>query len=141
MHALENICSNKEITAAVVERAVVDRETENIFLLIRLISQGKNKELFHQADLIRRQNSGNIIGVLSLILRNYRIAYKLQICNCTLADLGVNPRTYIPKLSAEACSRAMNVLDNTISRIKTGFYSQDIGLTIALGKLCTLQKK
>ena len=29
------------------------------------------------------------------------MAYKMQVCNCTLADLGVNPRTYIPKLSAE----------------------------------------
>lgn len=141
IHALENICSSKEITAEVVEKAVVDRETENIFLLIRLISEGKNKELFHQAELILRQNSGNIIGVLSLVLRNYRIAYKMQVCNCTLADLGVNPRTYIPKLSAELCSRAMDILDDTIARIKTGFYSQDIGLTIALGKLCTLQKE
>lgn len=33
MHALENICSSKEITAEVVEKAVVDRETENIFCL------------------------------------------------------------------------------------------------------------
>lgn len=141
MHALENICSNKEISAEVVEKAVVDRETENIFLLISLISEGKNRELFHQADLIRRQNSGNIIGVLSLILRNYRIAYKMKVCSCTLAEVGVNARTYIPKLSAESCSRAMDILDDTIAKIKTGFYSQDIGLTIALGKLCTLQKK
>ena len=93
MHGLENICSNKEITAEVVEKSVVDRETENIFLLISLISEGKNRELFHQAELIRRQNSGNIIGVLSLILRNYRIAYKMKVCSCTLADVGVNART------------------------------------------------
>lgn len=138
MHALEHICSQKEITADVVEKAVINRETEDIFLLIKLISEKRRAELFHQAELICQQNSGNIIGVLSLLLRNYRIGYKMQICNCTLAELGVSPRTYIPKLSANACNEAMNVLDDTVSNIKRGFYSQDIALRIALAKLCVI---
>lgn len=140
MHALEQICSNGIITDEVVEKIVVDRETENVFLLIRLISEGRRKELFHQADLIRLQNSGNCIGILSLLLRNYRIAYKMQVCGCTLAEVGVSPRTYTPRLSATKCNQAMNVLDETVTKIKTGFYSQDIALITALGKLCALHE-
>ncbi len=140
MHALERICSKKEITADLVGQIVVDRETEDIFLLTKLVSEGKTAELFRQAELIR-QNTGSVIGVLSLLLRNYRIAYKIHVCKCTLAELGVSPRTYIPQLSVGACSRVMDVLDDTVSKIKQGFYSADIGLTIALGKLCTIHKK
>ena len=41
MHALENICSSKEITAEVVEKACRGSRDGNIFLLIRLISEGE----------------------------------------------------------------------------------------------------
>lgn len=88
--------------------------------------------------MILQNQQNNVIGVLSLLLRSYRLAYKLQACSCKLKELGVNYRTYLPKLPAETCNQAMNVLDDVIMKIKQGFYKPDIALKITLSKLCSL---
>lgn len=138
LHSLERICGVKEITKEVVENMVMDREKEDIYSLIRMIMGRQYQDVFRQADLILTNQQNNVIGILSLLLRNYRIAYKMQRCNCSLQALGVNYRTFVPKLSAEQCNQAMNILDETVNKIKNGFYKPEIALKIALAKLCTL---
>lgn len=138
LHSLERICAVKEITKEVVESMVVDREKEDIYSLIRLIMSKQYADVFRQADLILRNQQNNVIGILSLLLRSYRIAYKMQRCNCSLQALGISYRTFVPKLPAEQCNQAMNILDETINKIKCGFYKPEIALKVALVKLCEL---
>lgn len=83
--ALEKLCTmSSEITPDLVERLVPLNEKEDIFRLIRLIDEKKTVELFHQADLMLENGEQNVIGTLSLLLRSYRILYKLSVCGCTL---------------------------------------------------------
>lgn len=95
--------------------------------------------MFRQAELILQNQPNNVIGVLSLLLRSYRLAYKMEVCNCSLNALGVTGRTFIPRMSAERCSEAMDVLDDMVNLIKRGTYRPDIALKVALAKLCCLQ--
>lgn len=138
LYSLKRICSVKEITKEVVESMVMDREKEDIFSLIRLIMNKQYKEVFRQADLLLRNQPNNVIGILSLLLRSYRIAYKMQRCNCSLQELGINYRTFVPRLPAEQCNQAMNILDETVNKVKRGFYKPEIALKTALAKLCEL---
>ncbi len=139
LHSLKRLCAVKEITKETVEYTVLDREQENIFLLIQLIMQGKYSDVFRQAELILQNQPNNVIGVLSLLLRSYRLAYKMEVCHCSLSALGVNGRTFVPRMSADRCSEAMDVLDDMVNLIKRGTYRPDIALKVALAKLCCLQ--
>lgn len=141
LHSLERLCAAKAITKETVENIVMDREQENIFILIQLITQEKYTDVFRQADLILRNQPNNVIGVLSLLLRSYRLAYKMQVCNCSLKVLGVTGRAFVPRLPADKCDEAMNILDGMVNMIKRGTYRPDIALKVALAKLCRLQNK
>ena len=138
LHSLKRICAVKTITKDVVESMVMDREKEDIFSLIRLIMNRQYGDVFRQADLLLRSQPNNVIGILSLLLRSYRIAYKMQRCNCSLQELGINYRTFVPRLSAEQCSQAMDILDGAVNKVKRGFYKSEIALKTALAKLCEL---
>ena len=137
-NSLKRLCTYPEITTEVVENLVMDRQTEDIYSLIQLIMQKKPAEVYRQADLILQNQKNNVIGILSLLLRSYRLAYKMQVCNCTLKDLNVNYRTYVPRLSADACDQAMNIIEKAVMDIKRGFYTPEIALKITLSKLCIL---
>lgn len=137
-NSLKRLCSYPEITIDVVENVVMDRQTEDIFSLVQLIMQKKAPEVYRQADLILQNQKNNVIGILSLLLRSYRLAYKMQVCNCSLKALNVNYRTYVPKLSVDVSNQAMNMLDKCIMDIKQGRYTPEIALKITLAKLCTL---
>lgn len=141
INALKRLCSTKVITVEVFEKMIISRETENIFSLIQLIMSCRYEELYRQADLIILNQGNNIIGILSLLLRSYRLAYKMQVCNCNLKTLGVYGNTYVPRLSADACNDAMNLLDDAVNNIKRGFYSGDIALKVTLTKLCEIAFK
>lgn len=138
LHALERLCVAKEITKETVEKIVLDRETEDIYSLIQLISEHNHESAQHQANLILENQKNNVIGVLSLLLRSYRLAYKMRVCNVSLKELGVQYRTFVPRLSAEECHQAMNIIDDAVNRIKQGFYRPDIALKLTLVQLCNL---
>lgn len=140
LHALERLCVSKEITKETVEKVVLDRETEDIYSLIQLISERNHEKAQHQADLILQNQKNNVIGVLSLLLRSYRLAYKMRVCNVSLKEIGVQYRTFVPRLSAEECHKAMNVIDEAVNKIKQGFYRPEIALKLTLVQLCNLKE-
>lgn len=141
LHSLDRLCSAKVITADVVQKMVMNRETEDVFSLIRLIMEQRYDAMYHQADLILQSQQNNIIGVLSLLLRNYRLAYKMHVCNCSLKALGAGYQTYIPDMSADACNESMNILDDAVNKIKRGFYRPEIALKLCLAKLCLISQE
>lgn len=138
LHALERLCVTKEITKDTIEKVVMDRETEDIYSLIQLISEHNHKKVQHQAELILQSQKNNVIGVLSLLLRSYRLAYKVKVCDVTLKDIGVQYRTFVPRLSAKESHEAMTIIDDIVNKIKQGFYRPEIALKLTLVQLCNL---
>lgn len=137
-HSLERLCSVKQITKKIVESMVVSHEQESIFSLVKLIDQGSYADMFHQADLILRRQENNVIGVLSLLLRSYRLTYKMSACRCSLKDLGVTYGSYTPRLSAEQSSLIMNIINNTINKMKRGYYKPDTALKTTLARIAAV---
>lgn len=137
-HSLERLVAFQQITKEVVESIVLDSGTEDIFSLIQLITEKKHSAVFRQADLILKNQKNNVIGILALLIRSYRLAYKMQVCSCSLEDLGIKYRTFIPRLSIEKCHEAMNIIEETTNHIKRGLYSPETALKLTLAKLCQL---
>lgn len=140
--ALNRLCTTQdEITAELVQRLVQSNEREDIFQLICLIDKGKVTELFHQADLIIQNGSQNVIGTLALLLRSYRILYKVNVCGCSLQEVGVHQRTYIPKMSLEQADTGIDIIQKAVNGIKSGRYAQDFAFRMCLSQLCQLKEK
>ncbi len=140
--ALSRLCTTQdEITAELVQRLVQSNEKEDIFQLICLIDKGKVTELFHQADLIIQNGSQNVIGTLSLLLRSYRILYKVNVCGCSLQEVGVHQRTYIPRMSLEQADAGIDIIQKAVNGIKSGRYAQDFAFRLCLSQLCLLKQK
>lgn len=140
--ALKRLCTTQdEITPDLVQRLVQFNEKEEVFRLISLIDEGKTEELFHQADLIVQNGSQNVIGTLSLLLRSYRLLYKINVCGCTLKEAGVYNRTYIPRMSLEQADEGIDIIQKTVNGIKNGRYTQEFALRLCLSKLCNLKQQ
>lgn len=140
--ALNRLCiTQDEITTELVQRLVQLNEREDIFKLICLIDKGKTAELFHQADLIIQNSGQNVIGTLSLLLRSYRILYKVNVCGCSLQEVGVHQRTYIPKMSLEQADAGIDIIQKAVNGIKSGRYAQDFAFRLCLSQLCQLKQQ
>lgn len=141
LYSLERLCTSQSITVDDVKKTVVNNESENVFSLIQLIMNQQYDEIYHQVALILQGQSNNAINVLSLLLRNYRLAYKIGTCNCSLKEIGVYGNSYVPRLSAKTCSKSMDIIDDAIRKIKRGYYQQEIALKVVLAKLCALSRE
>lgn len=139
--ALEKLCTtSSEITPDLVGRLIPLNEKEDIFRLIRLIDEKQAVELFHQADLMLENGEQNVIGTLSLLLRSYRILYKLSVCGCTLKEAGVHARTFVPKLTGRQADEGINIIQDAVNGIKGGKYPPEFALRFCLSKLCQLNQ-
>lgn len=137
--ALRKLCVTEQvITPELVKRLVPENEKEDIFGLIQLIDEKRTIELFHQADLMIQRGEQNIIGTLSLLLRSYRILYKISVGGCTLKEAGVYYRTYVPHLTGLQAGRGMDILQDAVNGIKSGKYLQEFALKFCLSRLCQL---
>ena len=140
--ALNRLCTTQdEITTELVQRLVQVNEREDVFKLICLIDKGRTTDLFHQADLIIQNSGQNVIGTLSLLLRSYRILYKVNVCGCSLQEVGVHQRTYIPKMSLEQADAGIDIIQKAINGIKSGRYAQDFAFRLCLSQLCQLKQQ
>lgn len=138
--AMKKLCSTSgDITPELIQRLIPVNEKEDVFRLIELIDRKAIKELFHQADMMLQGGGQNVIGTLSLLLRSYRILYKVCVCGCSLKDAGVYYRTYVPKLSGQQAERGIQIIQDVINGIKGGMYMQDFALRFCLSKLCQIE--
>lgn len=138
--ALEKLCSTADdITPELVAQLVAANEKEDLFGLIELIDRNETAELFRQADIMLKGGGQSVIGTLSLLLRSYRILYKLSVCGCTLKEAGVHYRTYVPRLSGRQADEGLDIIQDVINGIKSGRYMPDFGLRFCLSRLCQIK--
>lgn len=128
-----------EIGVELVERIVPVNDEEDIFRLVRLISERKTQELFYQADLILMNQKQNVINTLALLLRSYRLVYKANVCSCTLKDMGVKYGAYMPRLSARQAGTCIDLIQTYINKIKNGTCGQETAFKLCLAKLCDMK--
>ena len=137
--ALKKLCSTAEdITPELVKRMISLNEKEDVFRLIEMIDRKNTVELFHQADIMLQNGEQNVIGTLSLLLRSYRILYKVSVCGCSLREAGVYYKTYIPTISGQQAQKSMDTIQEIINGIKNGTYMPEFAFRFCLSKLCQI---
>lgn len=130
------------ITPELVDMVIEKTIDEQIFVLSNYLVE---KDSFHLFELIDHliQNKESPIGILSLLLRNFRLAYKISISSGdskkAATELGV-PLMQIGlfrNLPYEVVNTSMDLLQSAIKRIKYGSKGI-IEIKICLGKILTL---
>lgn len=122
--SLKRICSVERITVKEIKKLIVSHEQENIFVLYDLINSKRYEEMYRQADLIIQNQGSNLIGVMSALLRNYRITYKMKAFNCMPKDIGVPYAGKSYNISTQSCCRAMTIINESVRRAKTGWKAE-----------------
>ena len=125
---------SKNITIDLVKDMIKDMATENVFSLAKRIEKGDAMGLKKELSLI---SADRAIPTLSLLLREYRIAYKATFA--PLTDIGVKFITF-RNMSKEQLIHGMKVCTSLVEDIKTGKVSENIALQLAVGQLLNNKK-
>lgn len=139
---LSKLCAiaDSVIDKKLVEKLISQHEKENVFTLMQMILSQNAAPLFHEAELILGSKDNNVIQVLSLLLRNYRISWKAALLGGKgIKEIGVPPKA-VTYMSDAACSASMDCIQETISGIKMGKYKEQEGFILCLSKLMEYAK-
>lgn len=118
---------DKDITLPMVKTYIKSNEVENCFALAKMIANQDFVGLKKQSELISGSDS---IGVLSLLMREYRIAWKLKVINGFQAKYAV-----FRNLSLEALFQGIDICQKAIDSIKRGAMPADEILNITFMQL------
>ncbi len=123
---------NKDIDEGMVKRYMPSNEEANEFWLSSLIKAKDADNLYKQLSLIPNDED---IKVLSLLLKDYRVAYKLKYFG--EKEIGT-ARTEFAGLSKEMLNKAMNVITDGIYAIKSGYLPKEHALKSVCSQLLTI---
>ncbi len=130
IETLANI--NKDISKDMVVQYMPSNEEANEFWLSSLIKNKNANELFKQISLIPNDDD---IKVLSLVLKDFRVAYKLKY----FSDSAVGTsRTEFSAYTKEQLLSAMNVITDGIFDIKNGYLPKEHALKGICSQLLTI---
>lgn len=120
---------NKYISLSMVKDMVKDMATENVFSLAKLIEKGDAKGLKKEISLLSPDKA---IPTLSLLLREYRIAYKAKFAS--YGEIGIKFCTF-SKMPVEQLVHGMSVCTSIVEDIKNGKVQENIALQLAVAML------
>ena len=126
---------SKNISLDMVREYVKDMAVEHIFSLAKLIEKGDALALKKEISLISHDRA---IPMLSLLLREYRISYKLTFS--AHQDIGIKYHTF-RNLSKKQAVQGMRTCTSIIEDIKTGRIDEKIALQLAVGQLLQQRKE
>ena len=128
---------DKGITLEMVEKYVPKYEEANVFALSKLLLGDTSIELLREVDMIDPDES---IKTLSLLLRDFRIAYKLKFFDKKdVADKGVF--TSFSNYSVDVLLECMQTITDTIGDVKSGKTTNQQALKLACIKLFNIIKE
>lgn len=126
--------SNGEITEESVRECVPEFKALDIYGLSGMIRKGDMKGLMTQASLISREDA---IRTASLILRDFRIAYKLSM-GFTLRDVGAFKEPAFAGADRAFLSRAVSFITDEIAGVKDGTVRAESLLQEIFNRLVTV---
>lgn len=133
---LQELFSLDEVTKADIDFVIPPDEKANAFALFKLLSEGEKYFELAEKLLVTEE----AIGLLSLLLSNFRIAYKVSIVTGNPeGEIGV-PKYRIANIPEETCIKGMSLLQEGVNAIKSGENGRDVFIRIS-GGLITLLKK
>lgn len=128
---LHAICAiDKDITLNMVQTYIQSHEIANKFALSKMIKDRNIQGLIKQAELLSKDE---LIGTLAILLREYRIAWKIN-----FAKLNVKYVTF-KGMSAGESLKGMGICQNAIDKIKSGSAIDECLMQKVFVDLCDLE--
>ena len=122
---------DKDITLAMVTTYIRSNEVENRFEIAKMIADHDLSRLRKQSDLITGTDS--VIAVLSLVLWNYRIAWKSKVIDDFRAKYVV-----FNNMPLDTIYKGLEICQNAIDSVKQGAVPTDEILNITFMQLTML---
>lgn len=122
---------DKDITLAMVTTYIRSNEVENRFEIAKMIADHDLSRLRKQSDLITGTDS--VIAVLSLVLWNYRIAWKSKVIDDFRAKYVV-----FNNMPLDTIYKGLEICQNAIDSVKQGAVPTDEILNITFMQLAML---
>lgn len=134
-------CSNNMITEIDIKNIISSNVSNSIFYLLdALVTNDVSKVFSLSLEYIERGE--NLIGILSLLVRSFRIAYKISLFK-DLSDpeieknIGISMRHFanIRRFSSKVFTAVLDDLSSAINGIKSGKAESDALFLITMGKV------
>lgn len=136
---LENYIGQLKYLSSIVDETdiknnVPDMREGQRFALATLIAKGLVQEALIEAERLKRENDFSGIGLMSLLYREYRIAYLLNSVGCSLREQKVY-RSSLSDMDAERIVQGLNIITDLLMDAKTGVYDQSQAFDLCLSRL------
>lgn len=133
------VCES-EISLENVRLLVSDCEKGNAFFLGKLVKEKNVVKLRKQVELLQREPGYEAIQVLSALLYQYRISYKLTI-NPNETEVGAKKsQASLYGLPVSVLAKGIHVLTEAVANIKKGVVKEDYALMNATQELIEMIK-
>lgn len=136
------LVSAPQINKEMIDYLIPEYQEEDVFRLFSFLSAKDGKQYFGLLDRLLESDPKGGIGILSVLLRNFRIAYKASVAGKEAAELiGVTDWALRPVqgIKQETAKECMNILQEAVNRIKSGF-PQRIAVMEASSRLIKIMK-
>jgi len=127
----------KDITVENVQVLLPPSSTGNAYALARFLCEKKSEELFRQAHNLL-ETGENEIGLLSLIARVFRLAWKDKVCGKGKCGASLSHYEMALSYPVEVLDKVQDILNDAVHRIKSGIMprqSFDLALIKAMDAL------
>ena len=145
LYDLENELSKfkglANVTREHIEQLVHANPAEDVFKTTQLVLDGDTSGALHYARSLCERKLSDPIALASLMLRIYRIAYKVRLCNGKsrselIQELGVDPRTLSQietlRVSTDTLHAWIGACNDAVLSIKRGRMPDDIALDVLI---------
>lgn len=135
------------ITKEAVDTFVIESNTSKTFALTKELLKRNDKKLFMLAKHFI-DDKENPIGMLSLLLRSFRLAYKASLYYGDKNDAEISKLLGVPayqfkeaaEYSPEQISNVLDLIQSGVSEIKTGMASPEVVFINTLAKMLNCLK-
>lgn len=120
---------NKAITIETVKDCVPKHDLSDVFAIPALVEKKDMDGLLREVNLLKENDA---IGALSFLLRELRLAYKLNFFNAT--EVGATNKAF-KGISRGKLAKGIKVVTENIEAIKTGHFTSDAALKLTLAEV------
>lgn len=139
-------CMEEAITSDIIDSIVEKSVTQKTFVLSGLLLEGDTKKLFTMANYFLDEGE-NAIGMLSLLMRVFRLAYKATLYG-EKSEQEISKLIGVPvyqfrnalKYSPTAISAALDILQKGVNDIKSGRAASRVVFIKCLGEVLSTLK-
>ncbi len=137
-HWLEALFSLEVVTKEDIDFVIPPEENTNAFSLFKHLCDGQPDKYFDLAE--RLLLTEDAIGLLSLLLSNFRISYKASIAEGKPEEAVGVPKFRISDIKAEVCTKCMTLLQDGVNAIKNGEGSREVFIRVSAELFSILKK-